>query len=313
MPTNFLRPTRATLQGHFSASLPPCLTVASGDTVVAETLDAAWRFADPERGDFGPLDPILDAGHALLGPIAVEGLRAGETLEIRIDALTVARQGWTVAGAWPHPVNDRLGLSRAHGHRLDWTLDSAAGTGTDQYGRTVRLNPFLGVMGMPPAAPGVHSTVPPRPTGGNLDGKELVAGSTLFLPVAVDGGLLSFGDGHARQGDGEVGVTAIECAMERVELTLIRRTDLSIRAPIAKTADAWIAFGLHEDLNEAMFLALEALVDLMVRVHPVRSRSDALALASVAADLRITQIVNEVRGVHAVLADDAIVFPGAML
>src|SRR6185436_12701828 len=145
-----------------------------------------------------------------------------------------------------------------------------------------------------------HSTVPPRYTGGNLDCKELTPGSTLYLPIAVPGGLFSVGDGHAVQGDGEVCVTAIECPMEHVQLTFQLLPEMRLKSPRAHTPSAWLTFGLHEDLNEATYLALEAMLDLMTELHQL-GRQQALALASLTVDLRITQIVNGVRGVHAVL------------
>ena len=152
---------------------------------------------------------------------------------------------------------------------------------------------------------GVHSTGPPRRWGGNIDCKLLVAGTTLFLPIPVDGALLSAGDGHARQGDGEVSGTAIESPFERAQLTLGVRDDLDLRMPIARTADAWVTFGFDEDLDKAATLALETMLDLMEHEHGV-SRDHALALASVVVDLHVTQIVNGAQGVHAILRDDAI-------
>ena len=104
----------------------------------------------------------------------------------------------------------------------------------------MRLRPFLGVLGMPPVGRGNHSTIPPRPQGGNIDCKELVAGTTLFLPIPVDGALVSAGDGHGAQGDGEVSGTAIECPLDRAQLTLDVRDDLDLRMPAARTRDAWL-------------------------------------------------------------------------
>src|SRR4051794_10835466 len=153
-------------------------------------------------------------------------------------------------------------------------------TGRNQYGHTIALRPFLGVMGMPPAAPGRHSTIPPRTCGGNLDCRELVTGSTLYLPIAVDGGLFSAGDGHAAQGDGEVAGTAIECPIERAELTFHVRDDLTIPTPIARIPGGWVTLGLHEDVYEAALIALEAMLALLQREHNL-SRRDALAVAGV--------------------------------
>ncbi len=279
---------RRTLHGHFSRDLTPILTIEPGDSVTFSTLDAGWH-AVPEKRFFDELDPELDEGHALVGPIEVRGARAGDALEVRIDTVDV--------GTW--------GITFADGEGMIWSLDAAAGTGTGPARATVALSPFLGVLGMPPPEPGVHSTGPPRRWGGNIDCTELVAGATLFLPVPVAGACFSAGDGHARQGDGEVSGTAIECPLERAQLTLNLRNDLELRTPVAWTEDAWITLAFHEDLDEAAAIATDAMLDLMSREQGLERR-DALALASVVVDLRVTQVVNGVKGVHAMLRHDAI-------
>jgi acetamidase/formamidase len=186
-------------------------------------------------------------------------------------------------------------------HRIDWELADGVGRGL---GRTVRLAPFLGVLGMPPPEPGVHPTVPPRRWGGNIDCKELVAGTTLFLPIPVDGALFSAGDGHALQGDGEVSGTAIETPASAT-LTLDLRDDLALGWPIARISGAWLSFGFDEHLGRAARIAVDGMLDLMERELGL-VRGEALALASVVVDLRVTQVVNETLGVHAVLRDDAL-------
>jgi acetamidase/formamidase len=301
---------RRTLHGHFSRELEPVVEVRSGDAIRFATLDAGWGLEPPrldgsDRRQFEPRDPELDEGHALVGPVAVAGAQAGMTLEVRIETVRVGSYGLTVAGGWPSPLNDRLDVSSGDSRVLAWELDADAGTGRDQDGRTVTLAPFLGVLGMPPPEPGVHLTGPPRAWGGNLDCKELVAGTTLYLPVPVDGALFSAGDGHARQGDGEVSSTAIECPLNRVELGLVLREDLDLGAPVARTPDSWIAFGLGETLDAAMGDAVDGILVVMGRELGLERR-DALALASVVVDLRVTQVVNGVLGVHAVLPDGAI-------
>jgi acetamidase/formamidase len=152
---------------------------------------------------------------------------------------------------------------------------------------------------MPPPEPGEHSTIPPRRWGGNIDCKLLVAGTTLYLPVPVDGALLMAGDGHGAQGDGEVSGTAIECPVERATLAL-DVVDLELRSPIARTPDAWLAFGFDEDLDAAAEQATQTMLDLMERELAV-GRAEALAVASVSVDLAVTQVVNQVKGVHAIL------------
>jgi len=197
-----IEPDAQTLHGFFSPDLPPVLTIDSGDTIRFRTLDADWglepftTFVPPgppprRRATTTVVGPM---GHALCGPIAIRGAQPGMTLAIRIDALRPGPWGWTWAGG---DLVDGEVLHR-------WELDLDALRGRNQYGHQVALRPFMGVMGMPPAEPGQHATVPPRVTGGNLDCKELVVGSTLYLPIAVPGGLFSVGDGHALQGDGEV-------------------------------------------------------------------------------------------------------------
>ncbi|MBA2643706.1 MAG: acetamidase/formamidase family protein, partial [Actinobacteria bacterium] len=135
----------------------------------------------------------------------------------------------------------------------------------------------------------------------------LVEGTRLYLPISVDGALFSAGDCHARQGDGEVSQVAIECPLERAELTLTVRDDLELSTPIAWTPEAWLTFGFDEDLDEAAAIAIDEMLELMGRHHGV-GRAEALALASLVVDLRITQMVNGVRGIHAVLPHDALRF-----
>jgi acetamidase/formamidase len=276
---------RRTLHGHFSLDLEPVLTIDVGDTIAFACPNAGWFMVEGER--FEPFDPELDAGHALIGPVEVTGVKAGQTLVVRIDRVE--------PGSW--------GVTHAHDVQVDWSLKD--GVGTDDRGRRVALRPFLGVVGMPPPEPGRHSTGPPRRYGGNIDCKELMAGTTLYLPVPVDGGLLSAGDGHAAQGDGEVSGTAIECPVARAELTIDFRDDLDLRTPVARAGGAWIAFGFDEDLDTAAEQAMATMLDLMERELKV-GRSYALALSSIVVDLRVTQIVNGVKGVHAVLPDNAL-------
>ena len=310
MALHTLEPDATTLHGAFSREFAPILTIEPGDTVRFRTLDAAWnleprtstRAADTPRQQPRPAGE--PPGHALVGPVAIRGAEPGMTLGVCVDALRVGAFGYTAAGGFPHPVNDRLGV-RDDGTFLLWTLDPDAGTGVNQHGHRVALDPFLGVMGVAPAEPGLHSTIPPRATGGNLDCKELRAGSTLYLPIAVPGALFSCGDGHARQGDGEAGVTAIECPMAHADLTFTLHPELRITSPRARTPRAWITFGFDEDLDEAAMRALDAMLDLLQERFGV-GRREALGLASVVVDLRVTQLVNGVRGVHAMLPHGAV-------
>jgi acetamidase/formamidase len=294
---------RRTLHGHFSPDLEPVLTIESGDTIAFSCLSSGWQSAPGQ--EFEPRDPELDAGHALVGPVEVRGAKAGQALEISIERVQAGSWGLTMAGGFATPLNDRLALSDDPGVKVVWDL--ADGVGRDDRGHEVDLAPFLGVMGMPPAEPGVHPTAPPRQTGGNIDCKELVPGTRLYLPIVVDGALFSAGDGHARQGDGEVSQLAIECPLDRVELTLTLVDTPVLDWPVAWTPSAWITLGFDEDLDEAAAVALDGMLELMGREHDL-DRADALALASVVVDLRVTQVVNGAQGVHAVLRHDAIRF-----
>ena len=271
------------LHGCFSRELEPVLAVEPGDTVRFSVPNAGWRVGEDEM--IAPRDPERDTGHALAGPVEVRGARAGQVLAVRVDEVAPGPWGVTMGGP-EHPV--------------DWALQDGVG---EALGRRVRLAPFLGVLGMPPPEPGIHSTIPPRRFGGNIDCKELVAGTTLYLPIPVDGALFSAGDGHAAQGDGEVSGTAIEAPVEAA-VTLDVRDDLELEWPLARIDGAWLTFGFDEHLGVAARIATEGMLDLIEREHGL-GRADATALASVVCDLRVTQIVNGTLGVHAVLRDDA--------
>jgi len=308
MAVHELEPTDDTLHGHFSASREPVLTIDPGDTVRFRTLDSGWSTGPFAGGSF-PDRPRVPQhrpgyGHALVGPVAVRGARPGDTLAVRVDAVVPASWGYCVAGGWPSGFNQRYGVE-SDGVVHSWTLDAAAGTGRNQHGHEVALHPFMGVLGMPPAEPGEHSTIPPRAHGGNLDCKELVAGSTLYLPVPVAGALFSVGDGHAAQGDGEISGTAIECPMDLVELTFDVHDDRPLAAPLAETPAGVITMGLGETVDDAVYQALDGMFAELERRYGV-SRPDAVALASVVVDVRVTQIVNQVVGAHAVLPPGAL-------
>ena len=304
-----IEPTGRTLHGAFSRDFEPVLAIEPGDTVEYRTLDAGWGLgayleAGVPRDKFEGRDEAKGTGHALCGPVFVRGAEPGMALEVRINRIVPGPFGFTVSGMWPNGVNERLNVG-VHEYVLAWTLDAQSMTGRNQLGHIVPLRPFMGVMGMPPAEAGIHSTTPPRSTGGNIDCKELVAGTTLYLPIEVEGALFSVGDGHAAQADGELSGTAIECPMDNVSLTFSLRDDLQLKAPIAYTEEGWLTFGFDKDLDEAVLMALDAMLHLMGRHHGL-ARHEALALASVLVDMRVTQIVNQVRGAHAVLPHGAI-------
>jgi acetamidase/formamidase len=294
-----------TVTNVFSRERPAVLKVDPGDTLVVHSLDAAGHLERQRTpGEVRPKMFGGRPGHCLAGPIAVRGAEPGMALAVHLESLRPDEWGWTAAGA-DTPLNRRLGLADDGPSWLLWELDAAARTGTNQHGHTVRLAPFLGVIGMPPPEPGEHSTNPPRVFGGgNIDCRELVAGSTLFLPVTVPDALLCVGDGHAAQGDGEVSGTAVECGMT-TRLTLDLDTAPPVPTAHAVTPAGRITFGFDADLNEASAQALDAMLTWMTSLFGLE-RATALALASSTVSLRVTQVANGVWGVHALLPDGAV-------
>jgi len=307
-----IEPDIANCHGKLSRDRRPILTIDSGDTIVADTRFCSWGLEPPPSPDVYPTlpnveeraDPVNDVGNCLLGPIEIRGAKPGMTLEVSIEDMKCASYGITMRGGGPNPRYDRLGLNEDFGW-VYWDIDSGKGVARSPGGHTVKLRPFLGSMGNCPDVPGYVNNMAPSQVGGNLDCKELVAGSKLYLPIEVAGALFSFADGHAAQGDGEVGGAAIECPMTDVTLTLTLREDFPVTYPVAKTPDAWLTFGFADNLHDATYIALNNMLDLMTSRLGV-SREDASMLASAAVDIRVTQMVNPVLGMHAILRDDAL-------
>ncbi|MDP4332617.1 acetamidase/formamidase family protein [Curtobacterium sp. A7_M15] len=296
-----------------TAERRPVLTVEPGDTVTVRTLSAAgYTERQPGPGRKAPtlIDPRR--GHCLVGPIAVAGAQPGAVLAVRFDTLVPDDWGYTGSGGVDTPVNRALGLTDpASRGPLLWDIDPAAGTAVNQLGLGVRTAPFLGVVGLPPESAGEHSTIPPREAGGgNVDCRELVAGSTLSLPVTVPDALLFVGDGHAAQGDGEVSGTAVECGMTTT-MTLSLLDAAPVAGVHADTPAGRITFGFDQDLNTATAIALDRMVDWIASLHGI-GRAEALAMASVAVSMRVTQVANRTWGVHALLPHDAILQADAL-
>ncbi|HET9899211.1 MAG TPA: acetamidase/formamidase family protein [Streptosporangiaceae bacterium] len=301
-----LEPTPATTADVFSRDLPPVLAVDPGDTVLLRSLDASGSLErQAEPGQTVPKMFHQRRGHCLTGPIEVRGAKPGDVLAVRFEELRPDDWGWTVAAARDTPLTRHLGLHSGPPAWLLWDIDTETGIATNQHGNQVPVAPFHGVAGLAWDEPGEHSTIPPRPVGGgNIDCKELVAGSTLYLPVTLPGALLSIGDGHAAQGDGEVAGTAIECGM-----TTRLRLDLVASRPVpgvhAETPAGIITFGFNPDLNVAAGDALDAMLAWIEPRYGL-GKAGTLALLSPVLDLRVTQVANESWGVHAILAPDAI-------
>jgi acetamidase/formamidase len=297
-----LDPSPSTTIDVFSRDLPPALTVDPGDTIVLRSLSASG-FLEPQLFP-GEQVPTMAGenrrGHCLTGPIAVRGAVPGDVLAVRFVSLRPDAWGYTVAASRDTPLTRRLGLHEGPPAWLLWQIDADRGVATSDRGHTVRIAPFHGVTGVAWDEPGEHSTIPPRPVGGgNIDCRELVAGSILYLPVNVPDALLSIGDGHAAQGDGEVAGTAIECGMTtELQLDLVR--DRPVPGVHAETPAGQITFGFSPDLNAAMGDALDAMLTWLQASYGL-GKAAALAIASPVLDLRVTQVANESWGVHALL------------
>ncbi|UCZ54078.1 acetamidase/formamidase family protein [Bacillus shivajii] len=299
------------VHGSFSNDYEPVLTINSGDSVQLKTPDIQWGYS-PSKGEertiFSSREKEEKPGHPIIGPIAIREAKPGQVLEVRLNDIVPGWYGRNWGGGIKNWQNEKLEITESAKVQLDWELNSQTMTGSCEIGSKtfhVGLQPFMGLLATAPEEPGVHSTPPPRYCGGNIDCKELVKGSTLYLPISVEGALFSIGDGHAVQGDGEVSGTAIECPMDFVDITLTVREDIELTMPIANTPSGWVTFGFDEDLNEATATALNEMVKLIQSFYHVE-KNEATALASVAVDLRITQVVNGVKGVHAVLPHGAI-------
>ncbi|MGI4747598.1 MAG: acetamidase/formamidase family protein [Janthinobacterium lividum] len=299
--------------GIFDASLPPVLTVNSGDVVTMECLSGGLEMM-PRDLDTFPIPKALriihQAGlarigpHMLTGPVAVQGAMPGDMLEVRIEAVELGAD-WgfcgfrPLAGTIPEDFPTRF-ISHI-------PVDRARGVCRLPWGPELKLTPFFGIMGVaPPAAYGRLSSREPREFGGNLDNKELVAGSTLYLPVLVPGANFTAGDGHGLQGDGEVCVNALEmCLNGRFTLVLHKgRPDAPLlRMPRAETPTHWITMGLNEDLDQAMKQALREMI-VLICARTTLTREQAYQTCSLAVDFRVTQTVNGEKGIHGMLAKD---------
>jgi len=296
--------------GYYDGALKPVLRVASGDRIRVETMVA--RGLQRLRTVGVPEAEIPDAlkvvestvtargpgAHPLTGPIWIEGAQPGDVLEVRILGFEFLHP-YGVTGFNPDSgtLPDDFPYVRFKLVRFN------VGTGIAEFapGITLRLAPFFGSIGVAPSPlVGRISSGPPGHHTGNLDNKELVAGSTLYLPVHVPGALLSMGDGHAMQGDGEVSLTALETSLRGTVQVTIRKGK-RLNWPRAETPTHYIAMGLHTDLDEAARLATREMIDFLVTEKGM-NRDEAYMLCSLAVDLRVTQLVDGTKGIHAMIA-----------
>ena len=292
--------------GFFDAGLNPLITIDPGDEVTISTVSGPPE-AMPKAESGLAVPPALSAIHAkvqqrlgphiMTGPIAVRGAKAGQVLEVRIKSIALHYDwGYNVIRPLAGALPDDFASTRL----IHIPLDRTRMTGRLPWGLELQLKPFFGVMVVaPPRAWGPVGSPPPRRNGGNMDNKELVAGSTLYLPVHVDGALFSVGDGHGVQGDGEVCVTAIETGLiGTFELTV--RDDMRLDLPYAETPTHVITMAFDPDLDDCVVVALRQMITL-IAVRTGISREEAYTLCSLAADVRVTQVVNGSKGIHVML------------
>jgi acetamidase/formamidase len=235
--------------------------------------------------------------HIVSGPIWIDGAEPGDTLAVHVlEVRPLTPYGVNSMRTGKGGLPEEFTLNRS----LVIPLDLERGVARFSPRIEVPMAPFFGIMATGPARSlGRTSSVPPGPYGGNIDLKDLTAGSTLYLPVHVPGALFMVGDGHAAQGDGEVDLTAIETSMTgRFRFELLKGETLAW--PRAETPTHWISLGLHADLEEAMRMAIRETVSFLTRTQGL-TREDAYALASIAVDFEVTQVVDGVKGIHAMI------------
>ncbi len=292
--------------GVFDAAFPAVYHVESGDTVEVQCVsgrDEVLPAADtglespPELLAILAANPESKAGHIVTGPIAVAGAMPGDTLEIRIDKIEPgANWGYNLirplAGTLPEDFHEFT--------LMHIPVDRDRRTCSLPWGTELELAPFFGVMGVaPPPAFGRIASKEPRIHGGNLDNKELTAGSTLFLPVWVPGANFSVGDGHGVQGDGEVCVTALEMCLTGTFTFVLHKNTGQVQ-PRAETPTHYITMGMNEDLDQAMKQALREMIAFICQRSNL-SREQAYSFCSLAVDFHVTQTVNGEKGVHGML------------
>ena len=293
--------------GYFDGGLPPVLTVDSGDRVVVECVTGTPEWSPPESSGFKILPELKlihekakrgTGNHILTGPIYVNDAKVGDVLEVRIVDIAL-RQDWgfNLFRAYMGTIPEDFPYFRL----MHVALDKASNMATLPSGLKVPMAPFFGQLAVaPPKAFGRQNSKEPREFGGNLDCKDLVAGSTIYLPVWNDGALFSTGDGHAAQGHGEVDGTAIETSLEGT-FDFVVRKDLGWKMPRAETPTHLIAFGLDASLDAAARQALKEMISWIVALTGIH-KDEAYALCSFVGDLHVTQTVNGVKGVHAMMA-----------
>lgn len=299
--------------GYFSAELEPVIRVNPGDIVIiedvprldpidmekwgipAEEMSEGYRRIYREVTDKGP------GPHIMVGPVYINGAEPGDVLEVRILEVELA---YTFGYS---RLSSRGGTLPGEFERWERILRIDLENKTTQAAEGVVIpmnHPFFGSMGVAPAAAaGRISTVPPGNYAGNLDNKDLGTGSILYIPVHTKGALFSAGDGHGVQGHGEVSINALETGL-RGRFQFFVRKDMKLKWPRAETPTHWMVMGLHEDLDEAMKIAVRETIDFIVERFPHLDRNEAFMLASLAVDYHVTQNVNRTKGIHGMIPKD---------
>src|SRR5689334_8850592 len=305
-----LMPSPSTVAfGYYDAAAAPVLRVQSGDEVVVGTLitsspnrleQVGVKPADVQQSLRAIYDSVKNrgpGGHILTGPIYVEGADSGDVLEVRIEsidlAIPYAYNGFGPKRGWLPEDYD-------YGRTKIIPLDKAKNVAHFAPNIDIPLHPFFGSIGVaPPAAMGRVNSGPPGIHAGNLDNKELVVGTTLYIPVWAKGALLEIGDGHAGQGNGEVDITAMETSLTG-RFKLIVRKDLHLTMPRGETPTHWIAMGIDSNLVVATKQAVREAINFLVTTKGL-SRDDAYMLTSVACDVDVTELVDGTLGVHVMI------------
>jgi len=308
-----LKATPATVHwGYLDAAIPPALTIDSGEQVRIECVTGGPEWLPPADRGFDLLPDLLEVihkvkkgsgNHIFTGPVYVRGAEIGDVLEVKILDIELRQNwGWNIFRSYMGTVPEDYRYTRL----MHVALDLQSKIALMPSGFRIPLAPFFGQLAVaPPAAVGRQNSKEPREFGGNLDCKELTSGSTIYLPVWNVGALFSTGDGHAAQGDGEVNGTAIETSLAGTFEFVVRK-DLGWKIPRAETPTHYITFGLDPDLDDAARQCLREMISWIIALTGIH-KDEAYSLCSFVCDLHVTQTVNNVKGVHAMLPKSVLV------
>jgi len=294
--------------GYYWAGAKPALRIKSGDTVTIQTMTTSSPTSLARAGvkDADIQQELKDiyaqvkrelGGHILTGPVYVEGAEPGDTLEVRIQKIRLsvpyASNGFSPQRGVLPATDFQQGRTKII------PLDMQRNVAKFADNIEIPLHPFFGSMGVAPPGDEKVNSSPPGVFAGNLDNKDLVVGTKLYIPVFAPGALFFVGDGHAGQGNGEVDITAMETSLEGTFQFVVRK-DMHLKGPRGETPTHWIAMGLDPDLDQATIFAVRDAIDFLVKEKRL-SREDAYALCSVAVDFNITQAVDGTKGVHGMI------------